>query len=43
MIPAKEGMAVCVKPLHNSHNRAVWLVEFIEFYKLQGIRNLLTL
>ena len=29
--------ALCVKPLHNSFNRAVWLVEFIEMYQLLGV------
>ncbi len=29
-------MAVCVKPFHYEWNRALWLVEFIEFYKLLG-------
>jgi hypothetical protein len=29
-------MAVCVKPFHLTFNRALWLVEFIEMYRLQG-------
>ena len=29
-------MSVCVKPFHYEFNRAVWLVEFIEFYKILG-------
>ena len=29
-------MAVCVKPFHYDWNRALWLVEFLEFYKLLG-------
>ena len=29
--------ALCVKPLHNSFNRAVWLVEFIEMYQILGV------
>ncbi len=30
------SMAVCVKPFHYNFNRALWLVEFIEMYRLQG-------
>ncbi|XP_063847995.1 uncharacterized protein LOC135093051 [Scylla paramamosain] len=30
-------MSVCVKPLHYEYDRALWLVEFIEFYKLMGV------
>lgn len=29
-------MSVCVKPLHYEFNRAVWLVEFVEMYRLLG-------
>lgn len=29
-------LSVCVKPLHYEFNRAVWLVEFIEMYKILG-------
>ncbi|XP_037074156.1 uncharacterized protein LOC119095434 [Pollicipes pollicipes] len=29
--------AVCVKPFHYEYNRAVWLVEFIEFHRLLGV------
>ena len=29
-------MAVCIKPIYGHWNRALWLVEFIEFYKLLG-------
>ncbi len=29
-------MAVCVKPFHYEWNRALWLVEFVEFYKKLG-------
>ncbi|XP_067141214.1 uncharacterized protein [Centruroides vittatus] len=36
---SKGNMAVCVKPLHYSYNRAVWLVEFIEFYSLMGVQH----
>lgn len=30
------NMSVCVKPFHYNFDRAVWLVEFIEFYRLLG-------
>ena len=30
-------MGLCVKPLHNQYNRALWLVEFIQFYNLLGV------
>ncbi|KAK3874542.1 hypothetical protein Pcinc_020560 [Petrolisthes cinctipes] len=30
------NMSVCVKPFHHTYNRAIWLVEFIEYYRLQG-------
>eukprot|EP00091_Calanus_sinicus_P011937 TRINITY_DN2692_c0_g1_i9.p1 TRINITY_DN2692_c0_g1~~TRINITY_DN2692_c0_g1_i9.p1 ORF type:complete len:181 (-),score=44.26 TRINITY_DN2692_c0_g1_i9:677-1192(-) len=30
-------MGLCVKPLHNRYNRAVWLVEFIQLYNLLGV------
>ena len=29
--------AVCVKPFHYGYNRAVWLVEFIEFHRPLGV------
>ncbi|XP_050697341.1 beta-1,4-galactosyltransferase galt-1-like isoform X3 [Eriocheir sinensis] len=29
-------MSVCVKPLHYGYDRALWLVEFIELYRLLG-------
>ena len=29
-------LAVCVKPFHYNFNRALWLVEFIEMYRIQG-------
>ena len=32
-----DKLALCVKPLHNSFNRAVWLVEFIEMYQILGV------
>ncbi|XP_068240663.1 uncharacterized protein [Palaemon carinicauda] len=30
------NMSVCIKPFHYEFNRAVWLVEFMEFYLLLG-------
>ncbi|XP_066949161.1 uncharacterized protein [Macrobrachium rosenbergii] len=30
------NMSVCIKPFHYEFNRAVWLVEFVEFYRLLG-------
>ncbi len=32
----EELMALCLKPFHNRYNRAVWLVEFLEFYRMMG-------
>ena len=29
-------MSVCVKPFHYEYDRALWLVEFIEFYRVLG-------
>ena len=29
--------ALCVKPLHYDFNRALWLVEFIEMYRILGV------
>jgi hypothetical protein len=34
---ADQSMGLCVKPLHNQYNRAVWLVEFIQLYNLLGV------
>lgn len=34
--PPAGNLSVCVKPFHYEFNRAVWLVEFIEFYRLLG-------
>ena len=34
---ANRSMGLCVKPLHNQFNRAVWMVEFIEFYNILGV------
>ncbi|XP_043200057.1 uncharacterized protein LOC122369400 [Amphibalanus amphitrite] len=33
------NFAVCVKPFHYQFNRAVWLVEFIEFHRLLGVNH----
>ncbi|CAL4111502.1 unnamed protein product, partial [Meganyctiphanes norvegica] len=33
----ENSMSVCVKPFHYNFNRAVWLVEFIEFYRILGV------
>ncbi|KAK4328128.1 hypothetical protein Pmani_001449 [Petrolisthes manimaculis] len=30
------NLSVCVKPFHHKYNQAIWLVEFIEYYRLQG-------
>lgn len=35
----KQKMGVCVKPFHNNFNRALWLTEFIEMYRLQGAQH----
>jgi hypothetical protein len=32
-------MAACIKPFHYSWNRALWLIEFIEFHKLLGVNH----
>ena len=32
-------MALCVKPFHNGWNKALWLVEFLEMYKLLGVHH----
>ena len=31
-----ERLGVCVKPLYNNYDRAVWLLEFLEMYRLLG-------
>lgn len=33
------NLAVCVKPLHYLYDRAVWLIEFVEFYFLMGVQH----
>ena len=34
----KQGkMAACIKPFHYNWNRALWLIEFIEFHKILGV------
>ena len=30
------SMAICVKPVYLNWNRAIWLVEFFEMYRLLG-------
>ncbi len=35
----KELMALCLKPFHNGFDRAVWFVEFVEYYRLMGEGN----
>ncbi|CAL1277963.1 unnamed protein product [Larinioides sclopetarius] len=32
-------LAVCVKPLHYSYDRATWLMEFIEFHRVLGVEH----
>ncbi|GIY83049.1 glycosyltransferase family 92 protein [Caerostris extrusa] len=32
-------LAVCVKPLHYSYDRATWLLEFIEFHRILGVEH----
>ena len=31
-----ERLGVCVKPLYNKYDKAVWLLEFLEMYRLPG-------
>lgn len=33
----KDQMVMCVKPFHYNWDRALWLVEFMEMYKLLGV------
>ena len=33
------SLAVCVKPFHFQFNRALWLIEFIEMYRVQGAQH----
>ena len=33
------SLAVCVKPLYNQYNRAVWLLEFLGLYTLMGVEH----
>lgn len=33
----KGKMAACIKPFHYNWNRALWLIEFIEFHKILGV------
>ncbi|TRY68761.1 hypothetical protein TCAL_13478 [Tigriopus californicus] len=36
-VEIKEQMVMCVKPFHYNWDRALWLVEFMEMYKLLGV------
>ena len=36
-IPGPPKMAACIKPMFNGFNKAMSLVEFVEFYKLLGV------
>ena len=39
-VGGSEGkIAMCIKPFHYDWNRAIWLVEFLELYKLLGVRH----
>ena len=37
----KRKMAACIKPFHSGWNNALWLVEFIELYKILGVSHFL--
>lgn len=39
--PFLGDFALCVKPFHYAYDRAVWLVEFIEFYRIMGVQHFL--
>ena len=34
---ANNAFGLCVKPLYGEYNRALWMVEFINFYQLLGV------
>ena len=34
---ANKAFGLCVKPLYGEYNRALWMVEFINFYQLLGV------
>ncbi len=31
-----ESLALCLKPFHNNYDKAIWLVEFVEYYRIMG-------
>ena len=33
----RRKMAACIKPFHYNWNRALWLIEFLEFHKVLGV------
>ena len=36
-VKQQRKMAACIKPFHYNWNRALWLIEFIEFHKILGV------
>ena len=36
-VKKERKMAACIKPFHYNWNRALWLIEFIEFHKILGV------
>lgn len=36
-VKKRRKMAACIKPFHYNWNRALWLIEFIEFHKILGV------
>ena len=37
---ANKAFGLCVKPLYGGYNRALWMVEFINFYQLLGVTHI---
>ena len=37
---ANTAFGLCVKPLYGGYNRALWMVEFINFYQLLGVTHI---
>ena len=37
---ANKAFGLCVKPLYGEYNRALWMVEFINFYQLLGVTHI---
>ena len=37
---ANAAFGLCVKPLYGGYNRALWMVEFINFYQLLGVTHI---